>query len=86
MLRVDYKGMDIDLDYRIAEISFTEDELEKVEYMTKVMKIKGWKIDVVTDGYAQCEVEDKEDYKSFMEDWKEVKKSVALWKKFNIAY
>ena len=86
MLRVDYKGMNMDLDYRLAEISFTEDEIEKVEYIAKVMKIKGWKIDIVTDGYAQCEVEDKEDYKSFIEDWKEVKKNVALWKKFNIAY
>ena len=26
------------------------------------------------------------EYKDFMKDWKEVKKSVALWKKFNIAY
>jgi hypothetical protein len=86
MLRVDYKGTDEFSNYRLAEISFTEDEMEKVEYIAKVMKVKGWNIDIVTDGYAQCEVEDKDDYRSFMEDWKEVKKNVALWKKFNIAY
>jgi len=50
------------------------------------MKVKGWSIDIVTDGYAQCEVDDKDDYRSFMEDWKKVKKSVALWKKHNMAY
>ena len=78
---VNYKGMDADFNYRLAEINFTEDEMEKVEYMEKEMRIRGWKIDIVTDGYAQCEVTDKEEYKDFMKDWKEVKKSVALLKK-----
>ena len=83
---VNYKGIDKEFNYRVAEINFSEDEIAKVEYITKVMSIKGWEINIVTDGYAVCEVERKEDYKDFMRDWKEVKKSVALWKKFNIAY
>lgn len=85
-MTVNYKGIDTDFNYRLAEINFDDGEYEKLEYISKVMKIKGWNIDIVTDGYAQCEVDDKEDYRSFMKDWNEVKKSVALWKKFNIAY
>lgn len=85
-MTVNYKGLDMYNNYRLAEICFEDEELEKLEYISKVMQIKGWNIDIVTMGYAQCKVDDKEDYRSFMEDWKEVKKSVALWKKFNIAY
>lgn len=85
-MNISYKGSNKDFDYRLAEINFDETEFEKVCYMANVMTIKGWKIDVVTDGYACCEVEDREEYKMFMKDWKEVKKSVALWKKYNMAY
>jgi hypothetical protein len=85
-MTVNYKGMDSDFDYRLAEINFDDGEYKELDYITKVMKIKGWNIDIVTDRYAQCEVDDKKDYKEFMKDWKEVKKNVALWKKFNIAY
>ena len=49
------------------------------------MAIKGWDIVVSTDTYATCEVENIEQYKDFMRDWKEVKKSVALWRKFGFA-
>jgi len=34
-MRVDYKGMELDFNYRLAEISFTEDEMEKVEYIAR---------------------------------------------------
>lgn len=85
-MTVNYKGISEDFNYRIAEINFKEEELAKVEYIAKVMNIKGYDIEVVTDGYAICEVDGKEEYKEFMKEWKEVKKSVALWKKFNKAY
>lgn len=84
-MRVNYKGMDKDYEYRIAEISFDEEEFNKVCYISKVMAIKGWDIVVSTDTYATCEVENIEQYKDFMRDWKEVKKSVALWRKFGFA-
>lgn len=85
-MRVNYKGMDKDYEYRVAEINYDEEESKKVEYIAKVMYIKGFEIKIVCDGYACCEVDNIEEYKNFMKDWKEVKKSVALWKKFGFAY
>lgn len=83
---VNYKGMDKDFEYRLAEISFDDEEEKKLEYIAKVMKIKGWEIEIVTNNYAMVRLDSYCEYKDFMKDWKEVKKSVALWKKFNIAY
>ena len=85
-MTVNYKGMDKDFDYRVAEINFDDKEYEKLNYIAKVIKIKGWYIDIVTNGYAQCKIDNKEEYKDFMKDWKKVKKSVGLWKKYNMAY
>ena len=85
-MRVNYKGMDKDFEYRLAKINYDEEETKKVEYMIKIMSIKGWEIKNATEEYAYCEVENIEEYKEFMKDWKEVKKSVALWKKFGFAY
>ena len=85
-MRVNYKGMDKDYPYRIAEINYDdEEESKKVEYIAKVMLINGWEIKIVADGWAYCEVDNIDEYRSFMKDWKEVKKSVALWKKFGFA-
>lgn len=85
-MRVNYKGMDVDYPYRIAEINYDDEkECKKIEYIAKVMYIKGWEIKIVADGWAYCEVDNIEEYKSFMKDWKEVKKSVALWRKFGFA-
>ena len=85
-MRVNYKGINKDEDYnRLAEIAFDdEDEKETALFnrTAKLMEIKGWSIDRVADGYAQCVVDDYESYKAFMEDWKECKRCIKNCMKF----
>ena len=74
-MRVNYKGMDKDYKYRIAEINFEESESEKVKFMVAAMAERGYRIDII-DTWAACEVEDKDEYRDFMKDWKKVKKGL----------
>jgi hypothetical protein len=86
-MRINYKGKFEDKarnEHRLAEISFSEKEETEYERMAQVLNIHGWDLQLVADGYAMCEVTDHEEYKSFAKDYKEVKRSVALWKKFGI--
>lgn len=84
-MTVNYKGMDKGFDYRLAEINFDEEkEMKDYERLEKVMRIKGWDLNLVTDGYASCEIENMFEYKQFVAVYKEVKKSIRLWKKFGI--
>lgn len=86
-MRINYKGLFRDKtkeEHRLAEITFVESEERDYERMAQVMGIKGWDMQLVTDGYALCEVEDHEEYKTLLVDWKAVKKSIALWRKFGI--
>lgn len=75
-MRVSYKGTDPTYPYRVAEIGYEEKEEQTLEAIASIMTDFGWKIDIVGSGYASCEVDDIDDYKSFMEDWKECKKLV----------
>lgn len=81
---VNYKGATEDSNfYRLAEIGFDEEkELALLERMAKVLEIKGWTIDIPTDGYACCEVDNYDEYKDFVRDYKEVKKSIKNWQRF----
>lgn len=81
-MKVNYKGMDKELNSRYVEIYYKDEEFEKVEKLIDLMTVKGWDINNGVMGFATCEIEDKEEYNYFMKDWKEVKKDVALWKKF----
>ena len=81
-MRVNYKGIDPHFNYRLAEICFDESKLDVMNRIAFLMRIKGWNIDIVTECYAQCEVDDYDDYKSFMEDWKESKKCILQCIKF----
>lgn len=86
-MRINYKGLFGDKtkkEHRLAEITFAESEERDYERAAQVMNIKGWDLQLVTDGYAMCEVADKEEFDMLMKDWKSVKKSVALWKKHGI--
>lgn len=75
-MRVDYKGIDADYDYRVAEISFNDAEADKVERIVFAMSVRGWDIDIVTDGYAVCEVDSYQEYREFMQDWKECRRVI----------
>ena len=84
-MTVNYKGMDARFEYRLAEIIFDEEKEQKFyNRLEQVMRIKGWDLNLVTDGYASCEVENISEYKQFVSDYKEVKKSIRLWNKFGI--
>lgn len=40
------------------------------------MNNEGWDIDNGVMGFATCEIEDKEEYRYFMKDWKASKKEL----------
>jgi hypothetical protein len=75
-MRISYKGKDDHYRYRIAEISYKDEELEKVDKLIALMEDKDWYIQNVSLGYALCVVENKEDYKELVKDWKLCKKSL----------
>lgn len=83
-MTVNYKGVDSEFNYRIAEINFSEKEERKMERIASLMYIKGWWIDIVTDGYALCELDNYSQYKDFMRDWKVSKKCIADCIKYGI--
>ena len=73
-MKVRYKGTDPTYPYRVVEIGYEEKEEQVLEAIASIMVDFGWKIDIVGSGYANCMVDDIDDYKSFMQDWKECKK------------
>ena len=73
-MRVSYKGMDKDFQFRLAEIYFKEEETETVDKMISLMHEKGWHYFSMFTDYGQHEVEDFEEYREFMKDWKDCKK------------
>ena len=84
-MTVNYKGTDKDFGYRLAEINFDEyTEQTLMDRIEEAMNIKGYALNQVTNGYASCEVENMNEYKQFVKDYKEVKKSVKLWFRFGI--
>lgn len=83
-MRVSYKGCGQDFNFRLAEISFTENELSTMERIEKVMNNNGWDLNIITDGYASCKVDDYAEYTEFVKDYKNTKKSVKWWQKSNI--
>lgn len=65
-------------DFRGAWIGFDPDnekEVERVERIVSEMGKLGWNFDLVYDS-ALCEVEDMEEYKELVRDYKVVKKTV----------
>ena len=75
-MKVSYKGMDRELNSRYVEIYYKDEEFEKVEKLINLMNNDGWNIKNGVMGFATCEIEDREEYRYFMKDWKKVKKSV----------
>lgn len=82
-MTISYKGADKNLNWRLAEISFKDEEWTLLERMQKLLNIKGWTdFNIVTDGYAACTVNDIEEYKEFVKDYKEVKRCIKNCMKF----
>ena len=84
-MTVSYKGMDKDFSYRLAEINFDEEtEQRLMDRIERVMEIQGYEIIHVASGYAQCQVESRDEYKDFVQEYKKTKKAVKLWEKFGM--
>ena len=84
-MTINYKGMDKGFNYRLVEINFDDEKEQRLmDRIGQVMKIKGYEINQVSDGYASCEVEDMSEYKDFVREYKETKKAVKLWEKFGM--
>ena len=75
-MKVSYKGLDRELNSRYVEIYYKDEEFEKVEKLINLMNNEGWNIKNGVMGFATCEIEDREEYRYFMQDWKTVKKSI----------
>ncbi len=74
-MRVSYKGQDQNFKYRVAEIGYDDaKELTLLENTAELMEDRGWNIDICGCGYASCKVDDADDFRSFMRDWKECKR------------
>lgn len=81
-MTVNYKGINEDYNYRVAEICYTEEEEILLNKMCKPLELKGWDIENGVEGYATVKVDNMDEYKDFVKDYKEVKKSAKLWIKF----
>lgn len=85
-MTVNYKGMDKDFNYRLAEICFddeNENEIKSMNDLVILMKIHGgYNIEIIADGYASAEVDDYDDYKEFVRLYKKFKHDMALWRKY----
>lgn len=76
-MQVKYKGISKDFDYRVAEIYYTDNEQNILDRMCLGMsKTTNYRIDIVTDGYAICEVDDMNDFKDFCRLFKKWKKMI----------
>ena len=77
-MTVNYVGRSKDYYYRIAEINYDDDTEQKL--MDKVQEklcSKGYNVVNAVAGWASCEVEDMEEYKGFVRDYKEAKKEAG---------
>lgn len=79
-----YKGMTSDFQYRVAEVNFNEEtEITLVNRVVFFMeKVKGYKVDIATSGYAVCEVEDRQEFTTFAREWREAVRMIKNCMKF----
>lgn len=82
-MTINYKGMTKDYEYRIAEIEYSESELEVIDRMVFFLnRVKGWDLVNGVEGWAYCEVENKKEYELFKADYKKAKKMISNCIKF----
>lgn len=85
-MKINYKGIDKDYNYRIAEITwdgYNEKENTLADRISNFMyKVHGYDMQVVSNGYALIEVENMREYKEVVAIYKEAKKMFILNMKF----
>lgn len=84
-MTINYKGMDREYPYRIAEIEINinkneEELLDRLVFWLE--QVHGYKVDVVTDGVAYIEVENYTEYKELVSIYKAGKKMIQNCIKF----
>lgn len=77
-MTIAYKGMDKDYNYRVAEISWNDDNEKEntlIDRLENFMyKVHGYNMEVVTNGYAIIEVSDRNEYKEVVGIYKKAKR------------
>ena len=58
------------------------EEVEMLKKMAKLLTIKGYEVDEGVHGMLLIGVDSPSEYEIVVRDYKDVKKSLALWKKF----
>lgn len=72
---------------RIATIEYKEEEQSSIDRLLTLMKIQvpqWYNKTSLFENMITIGVADREEYKELVEWYKYIKKSIALWKKFNI--
>lgn len=85
-MTIGYKGATRDYNYRIAEISYNDEDKKEKELIDRLVffmnRIKGWDLRNEVAGWACCKVEDKREYELFKADYKKAKKMIGNCIKF----
>lgn len=58
----------------IAEIEYEDHEFKMADKVIDMMYEIGWDIQHDCLNHGQCRVEDRDEFREFMDDWKECKK------------
>ena len=88
-MSINYYGQmkDTRVNTRIATIEYREEEQKDIDRLLILMKIQipqWYNKTSLFENMITVSVTDREEYEEFVEWYKEIKKSIALWKKFNI--
>lgn len=69
-MTIAYKGRDKRSRYRVAEISFKDEEESLMDLMREILEYRGYQVDIV-DNMAIVEVEDMNEYNELKSDYME---------------
>lgn len=81
-MTINYKGCTKDYPYRVAEINYREEEVELFNRLVFFLERISWEVESVTDGYALIQVDNFEQYKELVQDYKARKRVVKNCMKF----
>lgn len=74
-MRVNYQGSTNFDDTRFAVITYKESEMDALEKIIDILDSYGYVSNVVED-CVWCQVDDRQEYETFVQDYKEAKKAI----------
>lgn len=88
-MTINYYGQmkDTKVNTRIATINYKEEEQKNINRLLTLMRIQvpSWYNKVsLFENMITIGISDREEYEELVEWYKEIKKSISLWNKFNI--